>query len=429
LTESIGNLIAQVVPAPPLSASGVTLQATVGATFTGVIATFTTSDATASAGNFQVTINWGDGTPLDTTSSSVTGSGGTFSVSGTHTYAASGSFPIAITIVDLNLTMTSVGGSTATVTSTAKVASAPLAVSGTAITVPHGVLASNVIVATFTDTGGAKPVGSYLATIDWGDHTDATVGTISMTGNMFSVEGNHTYRAPGRYTVQVTVRQNDGSSDLASSSAVIGSANERFVAQAFRDLLGREVDPFGLANFSAALDQGSATTEQVAGAIEVSQEGRTRSVDGLYHDLLGRAVDPVGLANAVLLLNGGGTLAQLQATLTSSPEYFQTRGGGTNDGFLRALFQDVLHRPIDANTQSVLGMELANGVSRYLISLGVFVSTEFRNNLINGYFQQFLNRAADPTGLGAFLTVLQRGGREEQVIASIVGSAEYFGRV
>ena len=117
-----------------------------------MIATFTDGDPTASPSNFQITINWGDGTPLDTTTGTVTGANGVFSVSGTHTYTASGTFPITVTIVDRNLSMTSVGGSTATANSMAIVASAPLAVSGTTITVARGVTATNVVVATFTDS-------------------------------------------------------------------------------------------------------------------------------------------------------------------------------------------------------------------------------------------------------------------------------------
>ena len=35
------------------------------------------------------------------------------------------------------------------------------------------------------------------------------------------------------------MRKSDGTSVTASSSAIIGSANERYVAQAYRDLLGR----------------------------------------------------------------------------------------------------------------------------------------------------------------------------------------------
>jgi hypothetical protein len=45
----------------------------------------------------MATINWGDGT---TTSGTVTGSNGAFTVAGGHTYADEGSFPLGVTVTD-----------------------------------------------------------------------------------------------------------------------------------------------------------------------------------------------------------------------------------------------------------------------------------------------------------------------------------------
>ncbi len=42
---------------------------------------------------------------------------------------------------------------------------------------------------------------------------------------------------------------------------------------------------------------------------------------------------------------------------------------------------------------------------------------------------QFLHRTADPGGLDAFTTALQRGVSNEQVALILMGSAEYFARV
>ncbi len=80
------------------------------------MATFTDADTASmppatSCGEY---INWGDGT---TSAGTVTGGGGTFTVSGSHTYATSGSFPVTVTLTD-----DAPGTATATVTSTANVA-------------------------------------------------------------------------------------------------------------------------------------------------------------------------------------------------------------------------------------------------------------------------------------------------------------------
>jgi cyclophilin family peptidyl-prolyl cis-trans isomerase len=85
----------------PITATGTTVSATAGTAVTQTVATFTDPDTAAAAGSFQVAINWGDGTALDTTSGIVTGSNGQFTVTGTHTYAKSGTYQAQVTVTDV----------------------------------------------------------------------------------------------------------------------------------------------------------------------------------------------------------------------------------------------------------------------------------------------------------------------------------------
>ena len=48
---------------------------------------------------------------------------------------------------------------------------------------------------------------------------------------------------------------------------------------------------------------------------------------------------------------------------------------------------------------------------------------------MNGFFQQFLGRSADSLGLSVFANQLSQGARDEDIIALVVGSDEYFGRL
>src|SRR5205823_13663913 len=125
------------------------------------------------------------------------------------------------------------------------------------------------------------------------------------------------------------------------------SINQRFVIQVYRDLLGREVESAGLAFWSGFLDQG-VTGVEVVGAIERSGEYRTDLVQGLYQQLLGRQADAAGLSSFVAALATGSTVNQVKVSLLSSEEYFD-RAGGTANGFLNRLYQDVLGRALDAN--------------------------------------------------------------------------------
>ncbi len=75
-------------------------------------ATFTDLNPGNHAGDFTAVITWGDGGP--TSSGTVSYASGIYTVSGSHTYAKAGSFPISIAVTDQ-------GGSTTTITGTATV--------------------------------------------------------------------------------------------------------------------------------------------------------------------------------------------------------------------------------------------------------------------------------------------------------------------
>jgi hypothetical protein len=64
--------------------------------FTTEVATFTSTDTSAPASDFSATIDWGDGSAPST--GTVSGSSGSFTVDGTHTYALDGTTPDPVTV-------------------------------------------------------------------------------------------------------------------------------------------------------------------------------------------------------------------------------------------------------------------------------------------------------------------------------------------
>jgi uncharacterized delta-60 repeat protein len=233
--------------------------------------------------------------------------------------------------------------------------------------------------------------------------------------------------------------------DTAPAPSPGQSANQDFVSQAYRDLLGREVDPTGLTVWTNLLAAGG-TPEQVAAGIVDSTEFRTVEVQNLYMQYLHRAADQTGLTIFVNALAGGATFEQISAALVGSPEYFQNRGGGTNDGFLSALYQDALGRAIDPAGQAGFSAALANGVTTAQVAAIIFNSPEYQQVLVEGYYQKYLHRSADAAGLAFFTSQfgqttrtqqpifagdqLGQSGqtRDEDIIAQIVGSPEYFAK-
>jgi hypothetical protein len=77
-------------------------------------------------------------------------------------------------------------------------------------------------VVTMVLPGNIQTVTDYQATIDWGDGSVATTGTIHVTGKQAGVDGQHIYLYAGRFPVQVHI-QVDGKSlgDVKGTATVV----------------------------------------------------------------------------------------------------------------------------------------------------------------------------------------------------------------
>jgi hypothetical protein len=114
--------------------------------------------------------------------------------------------------------------------------------------------------------------------------------------------------------------------------------------------------------------------------------------------------------------------------LVASDEYFSNRGGGTNSGFLNALYQNLLQRPADPAGLNAWMQQLNNGTSRATVARAFVTSQEYRTNLVNAYYLHYLGRNADPGGLSNYVTALNNGGTDESVIAGLAASDEYYAK-
>jgi PKD repeat protein len=187
---------ASVAESDSLSGTPVSFAALAGSSFTTTVANFTDTFTGNVPSDFTATIDWGDAT---TSAGTITGGGAAYSVSGTHTYAGSGTFTVTVTFSD-----DAPGTATAQVASTAHVAGAGLNAFPVTFAATEGT-AFNGVVATFTDSRAGAMVGDFTATINWGDGT-MTAGTITANGGgVFSVSGMHTYGDEGSFSVPVQI--------------------------------------------------------------------------------------------------------------------------------------------------------------------------------------------------------------------------------
>jgi N-acetylneuraminic acid mutarotase len=204
--------------------------------------------------------------------------------------------------------------------------------------------------------------------------------------------------------------------------------NPAFVAQVYLDLLHRPADPGGFTAFVTLLNQGVIRRTQLVLAIESSVEYRTNQINTIYESLLGRSADAGGLNALLGFLAAGGTYEQIEGFVAGSDEFF-ARSGGTNDGFLNALYEDALGRAPDAGGRAGFDQFLARGGSRTQVATSIFTSPEHDIDLVSGWYVTFLRRPPDGGGLNSFVTALMLGARDETLIAAMVGSDEYLARL
>ena len=104
---------------------------------------------------------------------------------------------------------------------------APITAKGTTFGATEGVTFTGAV-ATFTDPDPASTPAEYSATIDWGDTTSATPGTISgPPGGPFTVSGTHMYAEQGTYAATVTITDIDTPSNTATAHSTARVSDAR----------------------------------------------------------------------------------------------------------------------------------------------------------------------------------------------------------
>ncbi len=209
------------VVGPAIIATGTTFTETPGQLLPAdtVIAHFTDTSG-AAAGTISVTINWGDG--YTTTGLANPPIGGTYSVTGSHTYfSSSSSFPVTVTIVDPS-------GQKATASSTALAAGPVFQPIATQVLFTADVAGPDAIGGTMPPIGSFDYNGTtsaFVASINWGNgNTSAgTVRVSTSNPSIYNVYGTNLYVAPGTYSPSIQVSDQNGQTITITSTAVVNS--------------------------------------------------------------------------------------------------------------------------------------------------------------------------------------------------------------
>jgi hypothetical protein len=187
------------------------------------VATFHTNNAGNPPSDFAVSIDWGDGT---TTPGTVSGSNGSFTVKGTHTYTANGDDTITVFVND-----DAADAAFGSATSQALIGTGlgghvvvNAATEGQALSTDN--FGSPITIATFDDSNTGDTTGSFTATINWGDGSATSPGTILGSNGHFTVQGDHTYGDEGNFSASVLItRTSDSATTNPTGPVVVAEAD------------------------------------------------------------------------------------------------------------------------------------------------------------------------------------------------------------
>jgi streptogramin lyase len=262
----------------PLTGQARNTAALIGQAVTTPLGTFSDPDPTGFPSDYAAGINWGDGSTTSSATISQNASG-SFSVSGSHSYAAPGTYQIAITITDIKGSSFGATPSTLRLTSTATITSPFLNLSPEPITAIVG-NDNNWEVAAFQAADPTATAASYSAKVIWSDDLNAHMPDGSpgspatvhdLGGGQFLVMADHPLNIAGHFNAHVIITTAYGAQasvdspvQVAALPLVLGSfpvnATEgQLVSRSLAVFLDH--DPNATAgNYSALVNWGDGTT-------------------------------------------------------------------------------------------------------------------------------------------------------------------------
>ena len=273
--------------------------------------------------------------------------------------------------------------------------------------------------ATFNGTLSLGLVNSFVPAVG---NVFTPVTSASHTGAFVTVNGT---AIPGALLFQ-TSTPNATDFDLAVIHNNLAQAFV-WVGHLYQDLLGRTGSTQEIVAWVNQISLGLTRPIIVTGFIE-SIEYRVKEVNDTYQAILHRPADLAGLNNFVSLLQQGHALEEIRLVLIASQEYFQAHGN-TNQSYVTALYNDILHRAPDSVSLATFTTQLNNGtVSRAQVATALFSSLEYASLAVNGLYNRFLRRNADSGSLIAYADALLNGVHQDDEIVALVSSDEYFNR-
>ena len=444
-TESAATGSALVSPGSALSVTGTSITPTEGQTFSGTVATVTDTGSSLAASAFTATINWGDGTSSTAT---VTGASGSYTVAGSHTYTEEGTFQATVSVTETAISATV----SATTSATVGEGDTLTAVAGT-VTATQGSTFTGAV-ATFVDTNTGAAASDFTATIDWGDGSSTTAGSVTASNGTLAVSGSHDYSATGSDSIKVSLSDNSPgtASAAATSTATVVTTSTTTTSTATATISGEVFDDV---NVNRVLDSG-----------EIGLGGRT-----VFLNNDGTGVPDSSNPSTATDANGNYTFTALAAgsysvmevvpanhgvTLTTNPQTLSVTAGenvtginignvltstllplqvpltrlpaasDANTAYINAVYASILGHAPDATGLAYWQQQMTGGAGRASVAQGVWDSAEHRGMEVEQFYEEFLGRPSDPAGKSFWTAAFNAWGTEQIEVEGFLTSTEFM---
>jgi hypothetical protein len=199
------------------------------------------------------------------------------------------------------------------------------------------------------------------------------------------------------------------------------------VDSVYQQLLNRPADDAALQYYAGQLDAGQTSRQQMAAAVQATDEWRARMVTLLFQALLRRAPDAGSVAYSAPQRRSG-SVDDVVAAIAGSQEYF-TRAGGTNDGFVGAVYKDLLRRAADPAGRAGWVDQLNRGASRPSVALAIRRTAEAQAVVVEATAKQLLGRSATAAERNDLSSAMVHGETYQALVAALIQTDEYFARV
>jgi hypothetical protein len=224
---------------------------------------------------------------------------------------------------------------------------------------------------------------------------------------------------------------------LSTGQGYNSTPDQTWLNQVFQDTLGRAIDANGLAYYTLQIRIGMSYSGVVQSILS-SQEYRTNEIVAAFTAILKRPPDPISTAYFVYYLNLGYSIEQVKALIYASPEFY-VNAGASPIGYLEALYQSALNRPLDPNGIAFFGQQLGDGTVlpniipdpgadpvRESVALEILTTQEAYKNIITAAYPKFMHRMVDEAGLTYWTGALLGGLTDELFYAGLLSSQEYY---